>query len=1504
MGPTLKRTFRIAAYVAALVVVMLLFFAGLSQTDFFKERIRIILVSSLSSRLNGSIKLGTLGGNFITEITLDSLEVYYRDELFLKTGKVTVQYDPLTLLKKKLTFKYFIVEQPKIHFVRSPRGEWNFANLVKPTGDTSKGSLGWDIYLTDLELKNGIMTLFDSTATTTLAGELPDTLKHFDYARFSLKDINVQLKAAILKEDVKAHLVHASFYSDQPAFELTHATGDVGLSTDGIFANNVILQSSHSYIELDGGVHLLNLFEPQNMEELRRDSAKVTLKAKNVDFSELRTLIPSLGFLDGSAFMDLAVDGEFGNLTIRRLNIKAYDNIVNVSGTVKNLQRAERLDLDLFVGAPSLNPADASRLLPGLGLPHYNKVGRSSLNIQFAGNPLNFRTRTILKGGFGNCEVAGSVNLEKKEPSYGLKFSTTRLDVAALTADPELKLVLSSSGGLKGEGISLNGLNSTLDIRIDSSRVRNISLDSARMTLTARSRKLEGTVRLAAQKMRATISAHADLTSKDHPEFGGEVSLRDINLARVLDNPRYESDITMEGTISGSGRTIDDLNSDTKLTLYPSTFQGHDVSSQEIRVFLDQQNFDSKRLSLQSSIVDLDLNGKFDLDLGAAVLIHQTGNLLETTLEHALPAESIKVKHSEFKIPPHTPAQRRMDFDYTLHVKDLEPVATLIEGRRFDGRGTLTGAVHGTDEQLSFSCTGSVDEFFLGSYEQGFLLNRTTIALKLDSLADTRTLDQLSGELKLGVGNALVNGTTIDSFALALGYHNYKGTISINGTVDSLYSIVMAGQTAVQPHTYAFDFDSLTVRTGEYRWKNDQDVQFRLNFDGTRVMHALMTRNGEQFSLTGVLHHNGEFNFDALLNDYDLASLGYLTRNPVLLRPDQGFRGRASAKLHLAGSTSSPVITFDASSDSIFYRQTRIGSVGAGIRYQDSIATLDLTVKRSPRDSVPSLSVKGTLPVNLAFSGVKERFPDEPQHIQVLSKGFDLSVLDPLHSEFQDVRGMLYADISVAGTPRDPEYTGSIKLSDVEFTFAPNNVPYALSANFEATRNKIVVKSLVVRSLLGTVAPGEAQVTGSLSIKNYQIDSLDLIAMGQFLLMSEATKKTRAAIYGILPTETGPEGLHLVGTISHPYLSGNLYLQGANLTSPPTYETEGSSSQLSLNYIVVDDTSKQVAQPARTSKFYAGNEIKPVVNRTAEDRTVKTTFLDRLRYNVSIETRGNNAIKMIFTPSTNEELYAELEGKVSLVNNRGYASLTGEITVSPNSYYNFFKRFDASGKLKFVGQWDNPELEIEATYVGYRTDPAHDSLQQKVIVQLNITGTRNEPKLAMSMKVQLSPGEEPVDWTTEARGGDVQSDAISFILTGRFRDDLSSKERGDIATTVGSTAGSGFTVGLLSGVLSDFLRQEFPFIRSAELNYEGGNVGQGANVRLSGEAFKGYWQVGGKILNDIGNANVSYSMSLGDVLKASSIHNLFLEIQRRVEGDLSEERKLTNEARLFYRFSF
>ncbi|OLD79452.1 MAG: hypothetical protein AUI33_02690 [Ignavibacteria bacterium 13_1_40CM_2_61_4] len=1500
---TLRRIFKILVYAAALFLIVIFILGAITQTAFFKDRVRVLLVSSLSDRLNGSIRIGTLGGNFFTGITVDSVEIYAETGLFLRAERVLVKYDLMTLFDKSATMRYLIVDRPTIYLLRSRAGEWNYAKLLKPSGDTTHGTFDWNVFLNDLELKNGMLTVFDSTFAVPPGG---DTLagRHFTEGRFSFKDINVQLKASVRPEDFDVHLLHTSFYSDRPVFELIHCAGDFRVSAGGVSATNVILHSGRSQIGLDGRVPGLDLFRKVKAAALQHDSAQIKLNAKNIDFSELKEFIPELSFLEGSASIDLAADGEFGNLTIRRLKLDVQENSINVAGTVRNLQRADRLDLDLFLGSSYFDPSVAAKLMPGMQIPTFERGGPASVNVRFIGRPLDFRTRTIVRGKFGECDVAGSINLEKKIPRYELSFTTKRLDLASILSNQRINSALFTTGKLDGEGISAGQIRATLSVRIDSSRFRNLPIDAAQLTLQGSPHRFEGSVEATSQKMKAVVSGLTDLTIRESPKFSGDISFQGINLARVLDDPRYGSDLTLEGTVSGSGRTIDDINTDIKFLLMPSTFQGHSISAQEIRFFLDQHDPASKRLSLHSSVMDLDLNGTFDLDLAGAALIHQTSNLLETIREHAMPPESLKARKAAPGIGPHVAPQRRMDFDYTLHVKDLDPVATLIEGQRFDGRAILSGAIHGTEERLSFSCNGAIDECFIGTFEKGVLLNRATLTVALDSLGGNSALENLTARGRLRSESGLVNTTRIDSLDIDLDYRQLKGTLSIKGVVDSVYSIIMAGQTSVQPHTYAFDVDNLTFTSGAYRWHNDQDVQVRVNYDGTRVMHAVMLRNAEQFSLTGVLHHDGEFDFDAALNKFDLTGLAVFVRNPELLRPDQGFRGLASATLHLAGSPENPFMTFKAVSDSAYFRQTRIGSVEANILYGSATATIGLTVKKMPSDPQPTLVVKGTLPINLAFSGVQERFPPEKQHLEIVSQGFDLSVFDPILRDFENLRGQLHCEITVAGTPRDPEYLGSITLSDVSFTFADNNVPYSISADLEPSGNKIVLKSFQVRNLQKLGPVGEARVSGSLIIKNYQIDSIDFTAFGQILLMSEATRKTRSTVYGSLFTEIGSEGLSLRGPIAHPYLTGNLYVRDANLTFPPVRETAGSSSQMALNYVVLDDTSKAAPQTARPSKFYSGNDARHSSSRTAEVRDRGSLFLDRLRYNLSIETRGTTAIKMIFTPSTNEELYAELDGRVSVVNSQGYPSVTGEIAVLPHSYYNFFRRFDASGKLKFVGQWDNPELEIEATYESYRTDPAHDSLQQKVIVQLNIGGSRYEPKLDMSMKVQLQPDQEPVDWASQARGGDVQSDAISFILTGKFRDELTSKERGDIASSVGSTAGSGLTSGLLSGVLTDFLRQEFPFIRSAEVSYAGGSFQQGANVRLSGEAFKGYWQVGGKILNDIGNANVSYQMSLGDVLKAPSIHNLFLEIQRRVEGDISEEKKLTNEARLYYRFSF
>jgi hypothetical protein len=114
---------------------------------------------------------------------------------------------------------------------------------------------------------------------------------------------------------------------------------------------------------------------------------------------------------------------------------------------------------------------------------------------------------------------------------------------------------------------------------------------------------------------------------------------------------------------------------------------------------------------------------------------------------------------------------------------------------------------------------------------------------------------------------------------------------------------------------------------------------------------------------------------------------------------------------------------------------------------------------------------------------------------------------------------------------------------------------------------------------------------------------------------------------------------------------------------------------------------------------------------------------------------------------------------------------------------------------------------------------------------------------------------------------------------------------------------------LLTGALSQFLRENTGFINTVELRYGGaGSLTESADIRLSGSLWNGYWRYGGMILDDpLGNANFSLMYSFDAILGDPSLRNLMFELERRVEAfplGGTTDLKRVNSARLFYRFSF
>ena len=114
---------------------------------------------------------------------------------------------------------------------------------------------------------------------------------------------------------------------------------------------------------------------------------------------------------------------------------------------------------------------------------------------------------------------------------------------------------------------------------------------------------------------------------------------------------------------------------------------------------------------------------------------------------------------------------------------------------------------------------------------------------------------------------------------------------------------------------------------------------------------------------------------------------------------------------------------------------------------------------------------------------------------------------------------------------------------------------------------------------------------------------------------------------------------------------------------------------------------------------------------------------------------------------------------------------------------------------------------------------------------------------------------------------------------------------------------------MLTGTLSEFLRNQTGFINSVEFNYAArGSITESADIRLSGVAWNGFWRYGGQILDDpLSNANFSLLYSFDAIFQDPSLRNLMIELERRVEmtpGTQKSDLKRVNSARLFYRFSF
>lgn len=1506
----------ITLYSLAGLALFVLLAGAFTQTQVFRDRLRALALAQLASALNADVRMGEIRGNIVTGFSIDTISIDVEGRPFLRVAQLDLAYNLLALPGKSFAVNSLTLVSPEIVLARPAGGEWNVSRMVKPQPEDSAES-DWMIALARLEIRDGTITVMDSAAMMEAGHAQPDG-KSVEYHSFTLRHVNAVLSGGISKAEKRVAIASCSFAADRPAFRLRELSGVFRLTPSEVRADSVRIVTARSHLALDAAMRDVNLLGGIDLHNLQNSPVDLSFHAHAIDADELKEFIPETGFLSGRIALDLRADGEFGDLNVRQLDLGFGSSSLYIRGGIFNLHDPGRLLLNVKITESTIVPADVPALMPPFDIPDMTPVGNATLNLEFEGSPVDFNTKFLLETPSGRMQSSGFALAVGGPPA--LKYDGTilfnNLNLARVLDDPRMASALNGTVRVHGQGVRIHQFSSGLALHIDTSAFRGIPIERTRVTIDADRRKVvaEGIIDLG--EMRAALHGTLDEPAGGEPTFSIEADVASVNLEHILRDSLYNSDITLKLRAEGTGVTWNSVNGVATADLSSSRFRDYEVTQGDFHLSIDQHDSLRKSLQFTSNIADLTITGAFDLPYLASLLPFELENLRAALGEKVAAIDSTLlagVDRTQLVARARALGVRRapLDAQYVLRVKDLEPLSAAAGEKTFNGAGLVSGTIRGTYENVDLDCEVSVDNFFYGTADAGILVEDGRASLAMRSLVPQQPLSKLSMRLQTRAGKFLVNRDVLDSLDLNVDYRDEAAVFDVTAQVNEAYRLRAGGDARVGANSLTVAFRTLDAAYQDFAWRADPGSVFRVNHVGAGVEGLVMRRDSQVVTVQAAVGQGKTIAATIDGSHLDLDDLKYLLADEELGPMGQAFAGGGSFHATADGTLANPVYTATVTGDDVSFRTLPFGRLSGAFRYENRLLMSHVRVNAmgEPPEAPPVMTIEGALPLDLAPEPAGERVPDQPMNLRVISRGIQMNVLDPLVPTFNQLSGVMTCDLTLAGTLRHPTYDGGIGIAECGFLFVPNNITYTLNGSFYPVGDRIRVGDCTVRNIPEderSGRKGEVHITGDFSLRDLKPGDFNLHAAGQLLVVKETTRKSSLEVYGDLFVEIGPGPLRFTGEVDNSLLRGSLLIRNSSLVFPPTEAVVTEESAQSVPVSMVDDTLHAVPQGDQSvvSRYLGTGHVPEDAGADAELKTSRS-FIEGLHYDLDIETGGGNTeIRMIFNPATSEELVASLDGRFTIAEDG--TRWTGELNVD-RAYYNFFKRFDATGTIRFTGDLMNPELNILAKYKGTRTltDSSLAVRQEPVVVTVKITGTRYVPKVEFSMTIDdLDYYSYPV--TRGPKSNDVQSDAIQFIVAGTFP--LTASQKTDLASEVRATAGLSLLTGatsLLTGRLSDFLRTQTGFISSVELSYGGK---ESTELRLSGTAWNGYWRYGGTILNGpFSVANVSILYSFGTIFANPSLRNLMFELEHRVEpGTLGESSDLKRiySARLYYRFSF
>jgi hypothetical protein len=1523
-----KQFFRIVFYFGVATLFLVVAIVGFTQTRYFRAYLRTIILENYPEYINAKLAFERIEGNLITGAQLHSISLEKDSVEVFSAERIEIKYDPTGFFTGKVPLARLVAVNPKIRLWRTAQGNWNIDAIVIPRPkDTTK--LGATIHLKAVELVNASLSFVDSLALRERKGraEADPPSGAFDYARIELTDVNLVGNARIEPSSVSGSIEKLSFVARNPSFTLTRMAAHFSLNPSLAAVKDLIIQTKHSFLKGDAQLRNIDVAGIRSLAEFERAPVQLNLDIQKLDTKELKQfLYPYVDFLDHSVSLQLKASGTFGRLSVDRLTVRTPKSLLQAQGTISNLHHPEDLELEIACIDNKVHPADLAELLPGLNLPDVRFLGELSYNLVFSGPPTDFTVHINGEADAGAFQAEAQIKIQESL-RYKAVLTTLGVDLGLLLQDDTYRGKIFARATVDGWGTNLRTMKTVARIEVDSSSVSELPLNHSVVVFDVSDAHVRSHITTTLGS--ATYDVSGELRfHRDSTEYQLNGKVRALDLAEILKNPSYESNLSMGMNASGVWHDAARLRSHFVLNIFQSFFNKLPMDSTTILVDYDTRDSSLQTLRVTSAVGEISAEGKFNVGSlldnvrGGAGLITQALEYRIRNLDSLRAFTPLLVPRTGKFHAGVSSDSKFTDVRIELTIRDLYPIGVFLH-EKVRGDVAVRMNLRGEINDMTMAGEAVSKDFSYLAPSVAFAGQNLHMTWDLDGISKDSILSTLGADVQISSQFLKLNTISFSGSLFRLRSKGHEGVYSLSTLVDSTAKVNVEGNYAYRGSLYRLDISQMKVAFGSSEYENAEPVNIVVGIDGLQFKSFSMRHEAEELTVDGFFNPTGVSDLDVNVRGFLLNNVRAMVRaskQPPLLK---GLGGIVSARLLLRGSFEYPNVSVDLVADGVRFGETVMGQIEARLSYFEHLLTVFGSYRYNPRDasSPPDMLLSGSLPYELSLTSSHAHEPSGQIDLTMQSRGVRLDLFSPFLPFLSNLSGFLSCDMKMKGSLDAPEYDGYLSLSSARFNFVPLNVQYILDGRFVSNRSSIVLENVTLRNTEQDQSFGKGllNISGNFTLHGLELGEFDLLANGQLLLMKEMSRPSTSKFYGDLFAATGPSGIRWRGLLANSSVTGEILVKNGRITLPPERETVLLPSR-NISIIFADDTTKtkpisdrgdgkkSVALLAANIPGKLMNEslVEPSafdVPQAAQEEPEKPgSFLDNIVYDLMIEAQGPTQLRLIVNPITNEELFADLRGRLAFEKKGPQARLTGEVEVGSRSYYNYFKKFEATGKLLFTGNPLNPELNIVGKYEGIHrkapattvaSDTARD-LEEKVLVRLEISGTRSEPKLRFSMEEERNGKYE------KREGGDVESDAIAFLLSGQYRDELTRAQR---SALIGENL-IGITSGVLSAPLREYLRKETG-VSLDVLYYGGASFEQSTDIRLSGEIGEAVVRFGGRVLNNINNTNVSVELPMSSLLGTESLRNLILTLERRVEGlETVENAPSSRGARLLYRINF